>query len=481
MVLNEEQKEVIEISKNMKKGEILKIQSPAGSGKTFILLEIARQNPNSSFLYLAFNRSIIQEISHKTTPNTTIKTTHSLAYQHIVKTHYRGITVRGEYKALEIKQLLKEKRRSYEQLSLVKQIFEDYCHSDEKSIDIQNSAEHQDAFELYQMMKKGVIPITHSFYLKEYQLLPAKEKKLDMYDFILLDEAQDTNRVTLDIFLNSPNKKILVGDEHQSIYGFRGAFNAMSNFRADYEVYLTYCFRTPQEYLNKATFFINTFKKNIKKVAITEYRSYFSEAQESTSAIITRTNAKIFETIANNTCNNVRPFKDPRETFALILNLKSLYDNKKHEIVSPHLQYLKKFYSLEDVEQYASTTKDSELIFSIHLVQKYNDSIPAIYKKAIQLYQSPQKIQLLNAHTAKGLEFDKVTLTDDFSDIQQQNKEMPKQASLMDIQKFYEEINLYYVAITRTKQILIDKTFNDVFYRESLENHCLLKTKSKKS
>lgn len=67
---------------------------------------------------------------------------------------------------------------------------------------------------LFQATLDKKLPITHDFYLKYYQL--QKDKRLEeKYDFILLDEAQDTNEVMLDIFLDNDCKKIFVGDTSQ--------------------------------------------------------------------------------------------------------------------------------------------------------------------------------------------------------------------------------------------------------------------------
>lgn len=50
MKLTEEQNNIVEFSKKMRRNEILKINACAGSGKTSTLIEIALANPNSSFL-----------------------------------------------------------------------------------------------------------------------------------------------------------------------------------------------------------------------------------------------------------------------------------------------------------------------------------------------------------------------------------------------------------------------------------------------
>lgn len=63
------------------------------------------------------------------------------------------------------------------------------------------------------------------------------------YFGVLLDEAQDTNPVTFDIFMRIPaKKKVIVGDKHQNIYSWRGAKNYL--IHKDFNVfYLTKTFR----------------------------------------------------------------------------------------------------------------------------------------------------------------------------------------------------------------------------------------------
>ena len=59
-----------------------------------------------------------------------------------------------------------------------------------------------------------------------------------MFDYILIDEYQDTNPIQDAIFklISEPKFKItVVGDEDQSIYGFRGA--SIKNFRTFLERY----------------------------------------------------------------------------------------------------------------------------------------------------------------------------------------------------------------------------------------------------
>ncbi len=99
-------------------------------------------------------------------------------------------------------------------------------------------------------------------------------KVRDMYDYILIDEYQDTNPIQDAIFklISAPKYNITaVGDEDQSIYGFRGA--SINNFRTFLDRYtgsqkleLEENFRSHKEIVCCFDTFMKpnrTFKKNI--------------------------------------------------------------------------------------------------------------------------------------------------------------------------------------------------------------------------
>jgi F-box protein 18 (helicase) len=73
------------------------------------------------------------------------------------------------------------------------------------------------------MMDRREIAITHDFYLKKFQLSGPRLG----YDCILFDEGQDASPVMLDVFMSQSGRKVIVGDVHQQIYGWRHAINAL--------------------------------------------------------------------------------------------------------------------------------------------------------------------------------------------------------------------------------------------------------------
>ena len=82
-------------------------------------------------------------------------------------------------------------------------------------------------------------PLGHDGYLKLWALTNPVIQR----DFILLDEAQDTNEVVLDVLKRQQSQFVCVGDAHQQIYEWRGAVNAMQRIRTANHCYLTMSFR----------------------------------------------------------------------------------------------------------------------------------------------------------------------------------------------------------------------------------------------
>src|SRR3546814_12499190 len=58
-------------------------------------------------------------------------------------------------------------------------------------------------------------------------------KIADQFDYLIVDEAQDLNPILIGIVAKSGLPAVIVGDNWQSIYGFRGAEDAMSYFDGD--------------------------------------------------------------------------------------------------------------------------------------------------------------------------------------------------------------------------------------------------------
>lgn len=455
MIFTPEQLEIIITAKQMCINEILKINAFAGTGKTSTLIAIANAMPEKKFLYLAFNSAIVAESKKKFPSNVTIQTTHSLAYQRIVKP--LGASIHVDYKPIEVAGWYDiEFSTAWEALNILDAFFA----SNKRKLNAKQSNAHEIAFKIYLEMVNGTKDMTHSFYLKQFHLL--ENKQIPDYDYVLLDEAQDTNDVTLDIFMNIEGAKILVGDTHQSIYGFRGAEDAMQKVEADFNLYLTKTFRCSQSIVDRANYVLQHFKGEEVPIISAAPNIIYDD----TYAVITRTNAKLIENIAEYD-DDYKLIKHPESIFSTAINL-HFWLTMEWDRIKPEFEYLKKFRNKALLENYISDTDSLELKSSLAIAQRYKKGIFSIYKKANTAFKEGKveskdkndgKIVLLTGHTSKGLEFDRVDIESDFPELEKIYTEIKKTKN-----ELIEETNLYYVATTRARSILTDASKNDEMF-----------------
>ena len=482
MFLTKQQEDIIQRSKDMQRGDILKIEACAGSGKTFTLVQIACANPDKKFLYLAFNRSVVKNAKNKFPPNVTISTSHGLAYRAIVQRFFRDRKIVGQIRPKDIQNLFIEK--SINDLKKIIMSFDAFLYSSEPYCNI------PEVLTVIHAIERGDLPMTHDYYLKLYQVY--ENKNLDVFDSLMLDEAQDTNDVTLSIFMTNNCAKIIVGDTNQSIYGFRGSINALDKIKTSNTATLSISFRSENEIIQRANYFINTYTKPENFVDI---KAYFSKKQllkncgaTKSRAIITRTNSfliKHISEIQNGYESQYNLIKDPNEVFLLSIAVYYLKREKKN-LISNSASFIKRFVNYQELEYYANESDDSELKFAIQMEDTFGQNLFALYERAKYLYQNTKgEIVLTNAHQAKGLEWDDVTLSSDFESllylkaklIYEEMKVFGKAPLKVILENFYnsarnsvfaidliQESNLYYVAVTRARIALLDNSDNNIEY-----------------
>ena len=513
MQLTDEQKLILD---EVKKGtKVIKINAFAGTGKTTTLVEIAKANKDKRILYLAFNKAIQQEALKKFPKNVDVKTTHALAYRYIILKNFQKPEVRGNYRVSEIKELLNTK--DFQNASIIANYFEYYCNSSIPRIEDLGLASDikEKIIEFWDLMEKKEIPVTHSFYLKMFERMLLKKDIKINYDIVLLDEAQDTNDVTLSIFKAIKAKqKILVGDRHQQIYSFRGSINAMDKIKGK-ELYLTNSFRFNQDIADKANKILNLFKGETHTL-----KGLGKNQKVITKAVITRTNSKLIETIDTLIKKeiNFKTIRKPYEIFGLALNILALL---KEDKLDNNYMFLKSLTQgvnniLYTLEQIAISTDDMELYGAVKIINMFKERLYDLYETAQKKYYEndidiENTLFLTTAHTSKGLEFDGVRIEDDFSLINTLAKwyieklknetdeksfkknlfikkdyideflKAQKKDTSSSFQKTVDEFNLYYVAVTRTKTLLKDftelnknlnkDTINDMIYKQIIAKY----------
>lgn len=479
MELTKEQYDIIHSTGN------IKINAVAGSGKTTTIIEYAKARPkHSKILYLAFNKSVkleaTKKFAEKGLDNVKAETAHSLAYKHIV--FKNGYTVRPQgYKTNEIAELLGlqgtgEKHTEYIVANHISKFIAYFCNSDKLKVqelnylDVVSDAKARNFVTTYyhyiqsqsrlllSKMDKGEIDITHDFYLKKFQL----SNPVLNYDYILFDEGQDASPAMLDIFFKQKATKVIVGDTHQQIYGWRHAINSLE--KADFSVFhLSASFRFSQDIGNLAMEILQ-WKKHIDEHKPIPITGKGNSKENKTKAVLARTNlgllVKAIEYVTEKKKvkhiyfeGNINSYTYADEG-ASLYDVLNLYNGRRHQIKD---KLIKEMTNMDELEDYIEKTEDPQLGMLVEIVKNYGNEIPGIIKAIKEKHvekDEKEKAEMIfsTVHRCKGMEYDAIHIVNDF--ITEEKLKDEKNNDEKNRAKLNEEINLLYVAVTRSKNII---------------------------
>ncbi len=467
----------------------LSINAIAGSGKTTTILQYAATQPKEAkILYLAYNKSVKLEAKQKCLNqgliNVQVETAHSLAYRHIIRSGSFKVSEKG-YKVYDLVKLLNlsVSGDAYVNFLLANHIskFATYfCNSTAHKIQELDYAKiitdrkakvfvknhyrliQQGTREFLSKMERKEIDCTHDFYLKKFQL----GKPVLKYDYILFDEGQDASPAMLDIFLNQNATKIIVGDTHQQIYTWRHAVNSLD--KIGFQQYnLSASFRFPPAIAQLANHILN-WKKYInehKPITINGLGKLSSTQKAQSKAIIARSNLglllKAIEYVVENKKAEKIYFEGNIQSYTYAEDGTSLYDVLNLYLGKRHLikdALIKTMQSIEQLQDYIENTEDVQLAMMLKIVREYDSKIPDILEEIKRKHitcDNKEKAEVIfsTVHRSKGMEYDAVYLVNDFINEEKIAKHS-KSFLEENASKINEEINLLYVAITRTKNHL---------------------------
>jgi len=481
MELTNEQHDIINSSGN------IKINAVAGSGKTTTIIEYAKARPeNSRILYLAFNKSVkleaIRKFDEKGLYNVKVETAHSLAYKHVVFSNNYKVRPQG-YKTHEITEILGlqasgEKLAEYIIANHINKFLTYYCNSNKQRVrelnylDVvyENKAKQfvTNFYELIEKqtrilldkMNKGEIEVTHDFYLKKFQLSNPRIN----FDYILFDEGQDASAAMLDVFFKQEATKVIVGDTHQQIYGWRYAINSLE--QADFKTYnLSASFRFSPDIAALAKEVLK-MKDHLFDYEPVEITGMGTSKEIKSKAVLGRTNMGLLvnaiEFVTDFHHNKSLYFEGNFNSYTYADDGASLYDvlnlyNNKKRLIRDTL--ISKMRDMNELKEYIDKTEDNQLGMMVEIVEEYGDEIPEIINEIKDRHVSndeKEKAAMIfsTVHRCKGMEYDSIQIVDDFITEDKLEKIMNGKPEEINISKLNEEINLIYVAVTRTKNML---------------------------
>jgi hypothetical protein len=444
---------------------VIKVNAGAGTGKTFILLEVAQEldRRGKKTAYIVFNKHNADEAKTLFPKNTHVSTINSMAF-FFMRIGQKNRNISSLYPS-QIKNILKLNDivngvNSYTYCTMINKCLNKFCNSGSDIVDNSHlsgntttplSAEvikHTQA--LFNNIRPEVLskyPLPHAVYLKAWQLNGAPG--IQNFDRILLDESQDSNPVTISI-LKKAKALLLVGDSSQSIYGFRGTVCAMNEFDG-IELPLTLSFRFGEEIAYLANKIISLKKNNNNEAPLRGLPSIntkihnLSPGQKHTR--IFRTNQDLIYT-AKFLDDQYFPISIVGDMKDLALRLQSAWLLKnnarhykiKHPLIAMH-------NSWEDLEEYAENNHANEIAQTYKIILEHDQRIPDI----IQLLQRDKlktqqaKITLVSGHRCKGMQDMEIVINGDFDRFIENG---PTDSNWDD------EMNLLYVAVTRAMRTL---------------------------
>jgi F-box protein, helicase, 18 len=480
--LTDEQQEIV--SSPLIPGRTHLVLARAGCGKTTTLEALARANPNKRFLYLAFNKATAVEATRRFPSNCDAKTTHGFSYR------YEGYKFRdkGGFYDLNLGDIRSATGDiySFKEAYWVRESLKAFHRSGESQVEARHlrglpmGAEH--IYTIQTLWNMTCDPATtlkqsHAGYLKLFidNVCRGAYRKNPFapYAAILLDEAHDTDPVVERLFryLASQGRHslILVGDPHQAIYAWRGATNAMENFKRLHEVCtftLSGSFRFGNQIADTANEVLDLSTKLDRGPDVAGLGGTKSKGDH---AIIARTNRALLQEALSLVERGMRVHLaattsekgwNPEELYNFNLfrsvHLLSLGIREKgmHPRVCQFEDYSELLDYLAEARDDAGDSLDVELSGAVTFVSEHGCEVPRILALISAACTSPQEanITLSTAHRAKGLEWDTVRLLDDFEILKDTTTDCDSDDVPGDEPFDQEEVNLLYVAVTRGRQ-----------------------------
>ncbi|MFJ7593371.1 UvrD-helicase domain-containing protein [Streptomyces sp. NPDC097617] len=454
-------------------GDHMALQAGAGTGKTTTLALLAARTQRRG-RYLAFNKAIAVDAATRFPANVTCRTAHSLAYAavgHRYQTRLGGPR-QPSWKAGTALGITKPVRVGDSDVSarvlshIVLKTISRFCHSADTAISGRHiprirGLERRSEFEQLadavmpfalkawtdlQNPEQGSIRFEHDHYLKVWALT---EPRIEA-DFLLLDEAQDTNPVVEQVFnaQRGHAQLVMVGDSAQAIYGWRGATDVMTRFDGT-PLALTQSFRFGPHLAREANRWLALAGAPIRLQG-TETIPTRLDTVETPDAVLCRTNiGAMTQVLAHLQAGSRVALTGGGDSLrSLALAARDLKNGRPTS--HPELLLFSSWGELQDYAAYDPAGADLQPF--VDLIDTHTPD--ALLVAVSQLVDEQHaKVTVSTAHKAKGREWPTVQIGNDFKP--------PKDAEESDAQGRPvpgpiddAEARLAYVAVTRARSCL---------------------------
>lgn len=451
------------------------VQAVAGSGKSTTSVEAMKHVPAGlSSIFLAFNKSIAEELKAK---GVNARTFHSLVFNPAIKAR-----VGGRLETNKLRQLVKENWTDkdaemyaafcYRMVGMARQVgigcLVDDTEEQWSAIIDYHGFEIDNEFGEYSVAiakARNLLVLCNQDQRLDFDDMMYRVVKdgisLPKFDFIFVDEAQDTNaiqRAVLRKIMKPSSRIVAVGDRRQSIYGFRGAdSSAMDLIQSEFnaiELPLSITYRCANNIVKEAKAFspeIQAASTAVDGEVVRLGYNFKLEDIKPKDMIICRTTKPLISLCYLFISNKIPAMVMGKE---IGQGMVSLIDKMKARGIDALIIKLNVFREREvekararDQENKIDAINDKveSIMVLIESLEETNRTIPHLIGVINEMFSNGAgKIVLATIHKAKGLEADTVWIVNN-------NKTFKLRHQWQQIQ----ENNMKYVAITRARNKLV--------------------------
>ena len=460
------------------------VEAVAGSGKTTTIVQALSLIPATKrTIFMAFNRNIADELKSRVPTNVQASTFHSIGFKSWMRRYPRCKV--DEQKVIKIirEQLSEAENGQYgmfvsQLVNLAKQrgilaLIPDT--TEEWSSIIEHFDLHLDGVEEdYEIIEAEAVGKARAILqesnnrseqsvdFNDMIYMPIlRHLAFDLYDFVFIDEAQDTNnirRAMAKAMLTKTGRLVAVGDSRQAIYGFTGAdsdsMDLIQRDMAASKFPLSISYRCSKAVVEVAKHFVPEIESTeTAPSGIVQSTTFKTTPPRNTDAILCRNTAPLvqlaYSFIGNGTACKILGRDIGR-------NLQKFVDTMKANSIDELSEKLNQYAGEETArlmkqDKAARAQSVSDKVDCLDIIISHldpaNRTIAALMSYIDQLFGDNVKdmLTLSTVHKSKGLEWTRVYIY--------QPELMPSKHATQPWQQA-QETNLIYVATTRAREEL---------------------------
>lgn len=470
----------------------LAIKATAGSGKTTTLVEMAKLLPYSKrAVFVAFNKHIVNELKNRLPRTMECSTMHSVGFAAIRK-HYPGDVNLHDKKQIdfimplfareqnqrkkwvsiyEVDGLMRLMRATMTELTDegVSKLIEKYAVDIDTKL-VPSAIRGLKQFYEFNSDHENKYSFKVDFQDMIEHVVRTPEIKMPQYDYVLVDECQDMSAMD-QIFISRlvksiTGRRIIVGDENQAIYSFRGAsvnsFKEMTAQANTIQLPLSICYRCAKAIVREAKAIYPDIEENPEQeegIVRDGGEKLLEDIREGDMVISrnTRPLVSVFFKLIEMGKNAYILGRDIEKGLkALLVNIDDYFTleqieeefEKRREKVKADLK-AKGVINPDNNVRYIELT-EKILILNI-LFQKF-ERVSAVEQFIEDTFDDEKRdgIQLSTIHKAKGMESERVFWIRSF-----EGKKLTPSKYAVTKDQLIQEKNLDFVATSRAKRELV--------------------------